>query len=248
MEKINKNIRFLREKAELTQRELAKKLKVNLPVIGSYEEGRSIPPIPTSIKIAKFFNVSLDTLLLSEIEGKNDNFFALGSREVLAITVNSNGDENVEFVSHKASAGYLSEHSDPNYLIDLPKISIPFLSKTNTYRAFEITGQSMLPVNNGDIIVGIFIDSLDKIKAGKTYVFITKSNGVIYKRVFELSANHILLISDNPDYAPFLVPLTEVLEVWGFVTRLTREEEKSEMRLKYIEQILKLKNIHGQTV
>lgn len=246
MEKINKNIRFLRNRANLTQRELALKLNVKSPVIGSYEEGRSIPPVPISIKIAELFSISLDDLLLKDFSEKSQ--FSTISKEILTITVNSNGEENVEFVSHKASAGYISEYSDPNYVTELPKISIPFLSKAKTHRAFEITGLSMLPVNSGDIIIGKFTYSIDKVKAGKTYVFVTKSNGVIYKRIFELLPNHIILISDNPDYDPFLISLDEVLEVWEFVMRLTKEEEKSELRLKYIEQIIKLKNTHGQTI
>src|SRR5260221_9642789 len=146
MEVINKNLRFLREKAGLTQKELAAKIKVKTPVIGSYEEGRSIPPIPTSIKFADFFKVSLDSLVLKDLkQGKGETPVGR-DKGILTITVNDVGDENIELVTQKASAGYLSGYSDLDFIKELPKMSIPFLSKNNTYRAFEINGASMLPV------------------------------------------------------------------------------------------------------
>jgi len=240
MEKVNKNIRFLREKAGLTQKELAAKLKVNTPVIGSYEEGRSIPPVLVSIKIAQLFNVSLDTLLAKEIKDSHKNRIVRG-KEILAITLDSTGEENVELVTQKASAGYINGYCDPEYIKDLPKISIPFLSKSNTYRAFEVTGQSMLPVKSGDIIIGKYIDNLEKVKSGKTYIILSKSNGIVYKRVLELFSYNLLLISDNLVYDPFLVPLNDVLEIWAFVSRVTQEEEQSELPLVYIEKIMKIK-------
>ena len=125
MELVNKNLRFLRGKANLTQKELALRLDVKLPVIGSYEEGRSLPPIPTSIKIAQLFNVSLDMLLTRDVSESRHKTKAGKEKEILAITIDSLGDENVEFVSHKASAGYISEYSDTEYLKELPKISLP---------------------------------------------------------------------------------------------------------------------------
>ena len=232
----------------MTQKELAAKLKVKTPVIGSYEEGRSIPPIPISIKIALLFNVSLDTLLVEEVKDIHKNRIVRG-KEILTLTVDSSGEENVEFVTHKASAGYINGYCDPEYIRDLPKISIPFLSKSNTYRAFEITGQSMLPVKSGDIIIGKYLDNLENIKNGKTYIVVSKTNGVVYKRILELFSDNILLISDNSVYEPFTIPLSDVLEIWAFVIRLTQEEEQSELPLMYIEKIIKIKqDTDGATI
>lgn len=244
MEIINRNLRFLREKADLTQKELAHRLNVKPPVIGSYEEGRSIPPIPISIKIAQLFHVTLDSLLLVDLKTttqNSDRSKGNPGKDILTITVDSAGEENVELVTQKASAGYVSGYFDPEYIRDLPKISIPFLSKSNTYRAFEITGHSMLPVKSGDIIIGKYLDSLDKINNGRTYIVISKNNGIVYKRIFESFSDSLLLISDNSMYDPFTIELTDVLEIWAFVIRLTQEEEQPELPLSYIEKIMKIK-------
>jgi len=243
MQVINKNLRFLRERALLTQKELANRLNVKTPVIGSYEEGRSIPPIPISIKIAQLFKVTLDSLLLTDLKDADVTEVSKASRgkDILSITVDSIGKENVELVTHKASAGYISGYFDPEYIRDLPKISIPFLSKSNTYRAFEISGYSMLPVKNGDIIIGKYVDHLEKIRNGRTYIIVSKNDGIVYKRILETFSESFLLISDNSAYDPFKIDLSDVLEVWAFVIRLTQEEEQPELPVNYIEKIVKIK-------
>src|SRR5690606_32710198 len=132
-----------------TQKELAAKLDVKPPVIGSYEEGRSIPPVYMVLKVADLFKIDLEVLLREDIA--SDTGKLLKSRitrgnEILSITVDSANKENVELVNHRAAAGYSTGYSDPEFIKELPKISIPTLPKNHTYRGFEISGDSMLPV------------------------------------------------------------------------------------------------------
>ncbi len=102
------------------------------------------------LDIVKIFSVSLDAIVnhdLSHLPEKDwKGKVAAKGREILAITVDANNRENVELVSQKASAGYLAGYQDPEFVKDLPKISLPVLPKNRTYRAFEIQGDSMLPV------------------------------------------------------------------------------------------------------
>jgi len=44
------------------------KLDVKPPVIGSYEEFRSVPPVQMTIKIADVFNMDLDTLIRVDLQ------------------------------------------------------------------------------------------------------------------------------------------------------------------------------------
>jgi len=53
----------LREDADLSQKELAERLNLKSSAISKYEKGLSQPSIPTLIKIAEIFNVSVDYLL-----------------------------------------------------------------------------------------------------------------------------------------------------------------------------------------
>ena len=52
------------------------------------------------------------------------------------------------------------------------------------------------------------------IKNNKTYVILTKNDGVIYKRVSLDDDGKINLISDNIIYKPYSVSLNEIIEIW----------------------------------
>lgn len=202
----------------MTQKQLAEKLGLKQAAIGAYEEERSTPPLASLLDITKIFNVNLDDLVrldLSRSE-KDRKASTTRGREILAITVDSNNKENVELVTQKASAGYLSGYQDVEYVKELPKISLPVLPKNRTYRAFEIQGDSMLPLQPGSIIFGEYLDDVASIKNGKLYILVTKQDGIVFKRVFNFADNEakLLLVSDNRQYQPYPVDIEDVLEVW----------------------------------
>lgn len=64
-----KNLKLLRNNANLTQRELAEKVKIPKTNIGHYEVGITEPSIETLIKLADYFNCSVDYLLGHETQG-----------------------------------------------------------------------------------------------------------------------------------------------------------------------------------
>lgn len=68
-------IKNLREDADLTQMQLAKKLNITQMALSHYETGRRGIPIDILIKIADYFNCSIDYLLkrtdIKELAQKN---------------------------------------------------------------------------------------------------------------------------------------------------------------------------------
>ncbi len=217
---VNKNLKYLRVQQGTTQKQLAEKLGLKQAAIGAYEEERATPPLASLLDIIKIFNVNLDDLVkqdLSRLSEKERRASSSGKREVLAITVDSNNKENVELVSYKASAGYLSGYQDPEFVKDLPKISMPVLPKNKTYRAFEIQGDSMLPLQPGSIIFGEYVENIGAVKNGKLYILVTKQDGIVFKRVFNFGETDgkFLLVSDNRQYEPYSVDATDVLELWS---------------------------------
>ena len=63
MKSIGERIKKLRKKKHWTQDELAHHLEVAPSSVGSYERGSRQPTIENLIRMAKYFNVSLDYLL-----------------------------------------------------------------------------------------------------------------------------------------------------------------------------------------
>jgi hypothetical protein len=75
----------------------------------------------------------------------------------------------------------------------------------------------MLPILPGTIVIGSYIDDVRDIKNGKTYILVTQSEGIVYKRVFNYINDNgkLFLVSDNRQYAPYQIDIDDVLEVWS---------------------------------
>ena len=220
MDIVNRNLKFLRAKEALTQREFAERLGLKQASVGAYEEGRATPPLNILSDLSRLFKVSLDNLIncdLSSLPEKSWRISGKPKREVLAITVDVHNKENVELVTQKASAGYLSGFQDPEFVKELPKISMPVLPRNRTYRAFEIQGDSMLPIQPGSIIFAEYVEDVTAIKNGKLYILVTRNDGIVFKRVFNFAGqeNKLLLVSDNRSYEPFGVDVSDIFEVWA---------------------------------
>lgn len=218
---ISENIKYLRKRLGDTQGEFAEKIDLKRSLVGAYEEGRADPRISNLIKMAEVFDVSVDLIINTDITKMTDEqlSFNKNSRgsEILAITVDEQGKENVELVPQKAAAGYTNGYADREFIKELPKFHLPMLPTNATYRAFEIHGDSMLPLLSGTIVVGEYVDNLQHMKSGKTYILVTRKEGVVYKRVFNYMAEKgkLFLVSDNKQYSPYEISPEEVMEVWA---------------------------------
>ena len=211
---IRDNIRLLRKRNGWTQQDLADNTGLKRSLIGAYEEGRAEPSVEKLIGFAEVFNISVDDLVgidLSKQDPGSTRF------KVLSITVDSEDKENIELVPQKAAAGYLNGFADPEYIKELPRFRLPFLPDNATYRAFEISGDSMLPIVPGTIVIGQYEEGLDEIRNGKTYVLVTKGEGVVFKRLFNYiqEKGKLYLVSDNKQYSAYEIEPEEVLEVWS---------------------------------
>ena len=63
---LGKRIKTLRKKYGLTQEELAKLLRISHWTLGCYERGKYVPSATTVGDIARFFNVTTDSLIFGE--------------------------------------------------------------------------------------------------------------------------------------------------------------------------------------
>ena len=217
--KVNDNIKFLRKKFGYTQETFADAIGIKRSLVGAYEEGRADPRLNNLLRMSEVFNVSVDTLIskvVSELSYDELHQQDEGAARVLAITVDKDDNENIELIPQKASAGYLNGYADPTYIEEMPKFQLPMLPRNATYRAFEISGDSMLPLQPGTVIIGEYVENISNIKNGKTYVLLSKEEGVVYKRVFNYVEENgkLFLVSDNKSYAPYQVDAKDIIEVW----------------------------------
>lgn len=238
MKNIQNNIRHLRTARGYSQEQFAEELGWTRSVVGSYEEGRSEPSIDRLIALSNYFDIPIDILVKNDLRlAKDTSFIEIGSKRVLfPITVNEANEDLIEIIPAKASAGYLEGYADPEYIEQLQKIKLPFLP-TGTHRAFPIKGDSMLPVKDGSFVVAKYVEDVTDIKDGRTYIVLTKDDGLVYKRVYDKTEveGYLWLHSDNKTYTPYPVKKEDVLELWEFTCCInTQEYDEQELKLSSI--------------
>ncbi len=206
----NKNLKYLRKLRGWTQEEFAQKLRIKRSLLGAYEEERAEPRIEILEIVADMFKLTLDDLLRKDVSDTSTNYMA--KRRAMKMT---SGPSEIHFVPVKAAAGYLAGYADPEFVDELNTFTLPMLG-SGDFRALEIVGDSMMPTPSGSIIVGEKIPSLDDIKTNQTYIVVSKTDGIVYKRVVKNNRqkNKYTLVSDNPSYQPYVVNAEDIIEIW----------------------------------
>jgi transcriptional regulator with XRE-family HTH domain len=230
------NIKFLRKRRGRTQDDVAVALNLKRSTLSGYENGVAQPGIDILVSFSRYFNLSIDTMLkinipglsesqLGELERGYDAYIKGSNLRVLTTTVNSDNLENIELVPEKAKAGYATGYADPEFIGELPRFRLPFLSEKRKYRTFQLKGDSMLPIPEGSWVTGEFVQNWHEIISGKAYVIFTMNDGIVFKVVENnLSINgKLVLYSLNPVYEPYEVHINEVKEIWKFVNFISSE-------------------------
>lgn len=229
------NLKYLRKKMSKTQDGLSAELGIGRTTIANYEAGISEPSIETIRTFAKYFGVSIDDLLSTNMESATDSNEPKPNKDVLLraatsagaaysnipqiITVDSRGNDNIIYVPVKARAGYLHGYGDPEFMETLPTFRLPGLNNA-TYRMFEVEGPSMAPnVLHGDRIIGEWIDDPYKIRDNRVHV-VVHTGGVAVKRVINRlkERGKIYLKSDTiahrHEFPTIEVDPADIKEIW----------------------------------
>jgi transcriptional regulator with XRE-family HTH domain len=221
------NLLLLRKHKKRTQDEIAFAIGITRYNYVKYEKGTSSPPLLILVALSDYFKVSLDHLIrvdlsklsTMELYQLENEHMKGASLRVLPTMVGEDGMENIELVTEKAKAGYLAGYADPDYIGQLPTFRLPFLNQQRKYRAFPVSGDSMLPIPDGAVVVGEYLVDWHELKTGEAYIFLTREDGIVFKLVEEESIRRdgrLQLKSQNPLYKSYPVHISEVMEVWKF--------------------------------
>jgi len=220
MQYLAQNIKYLRLRKRLSQSKLSFKIGIGASSISAYEKKRSTPKLETILKFTNFFNRGLDELILKDISAQDRERLqdTKGDKlRILPIVVDPHNEEMITLVPVKAAAGYLNGYSNTEFISELPNFKMPFaeLSENKSYRAFQIEGESMLPIPSGAYIICEYVQDWELIRNGSCNVLVSSDEGIVYKRVQkDMDNNQLILHSDNIEYASFEISLNQVLEIW----------------------------------
>jgi transcriptional regulator with XRE-family HTH domain len=252
----NSNIKFLRKRMGRTQDDVAVAMDMKRSTLSGYENAIAQPGIVTLIAFSKYFRISIDTLVkvdlpalpesqLRQLEKGYDVYMNGTHLRILATTVGTDNEENIELVSEKAKAGYKSGFADPEYISILPTFRLPFLSKQKKYRTFQVSGDSMLPIPDGSWVTGVFVQDWTTIRDRDAYIILTIEEGIVFKVVENRikSDGKLILHSLNALYEPYEMPVSEIREVWQFVHFISAEipENASVQTLHLAKSVKELK-------
>ncbi|WP_395785512.1 XRE family transcriptional regulator [Aquirufa sp.] len=216
----SQNLRFLRSKMseKTSQEKLAELINIKKPTLGSYESGRAEPKYADLIEMAEFFKVEVDELLKEDLSKRLPGMANKPKLRILATTVDSNNEENIEMVPVKALAGYTASYDDVEFIQELPTFQVPFLPRDKKYRVFPIKGESMLPLQPGSLVFAEYVEDWTAIKDGTICIVVTREDGVVLKQVINHLADRKVLIlnSTNKTYDPYPILGSEIQEIWKF--------------------------------
>lgn len=244
------NLKLLRTRRKYSQAQQAELLGFTRAKYTAMENGKTgNPPLADLLKIAAFFKFSLDDLVKSDLTQWSD--FELREREtggfeyvsgkkmrLLAVTVNSENKENLEYVPIKAKAGYLAGHADPDFIAALPKFTLPNLPG-GTFRMFPITGDSMLPLPSGSEVICRYVEDWREIKPQTACILILNDAQDFVFKFVTMEEHLFLLESLNPEFEAYSVAVSDVLEIWQFYSYHSKQMPE---RLTEIDQLKNIAN------
>ena len=246
------NIKFLRNRKNLNQEELAAELNISRSKLNAHENGQTVnPPVEDLFRFSDYFRINIDALLrtdlqklkegqLAELQSASNEYITGKKLKVLATTVDADNNEHIEFVPHKARAGYLAGFSDPEFISRLPVFHLPHLPKDRKFRMFTTTGDSMYPIPENSLVIGNYVEDWTGIKDETPCIVITKDEGIVFKMVTnQIKKNRTLLLrSLNSVYEPYEINVADVLEVWQFVNYISDTIPPSEIPLQEMSRSL----------
>ncbi|MDZ7935738.1 MAG: helix-turn-helix transcriptional regulator [Emticicia sp.] len=121
-------------------------------------------------------------------------------------------NQNISLVRRFQFNEYLVKYSDFHFLKTLSLFNIPTLAN-GEYRAFE-AGEDF--AFEGALLVGSLVRNWHEIADGKNYILVTKSHGIVYRRVYnQVKIKGTLLLStDNNRFPSAEISFTDVVETW----------------------------------
>lgn len=198
------DVREIRKKWGLTQKQLAKAIGVDTKTVQNWEYGTQIP----KSKRAILRQIEENGIAPTPITPQKYYGEPLQSEDCKTITL--------PLIPLEAVAGFPGCDVDGVFLENCERYAVPEFSAKGAQYLIRVSGTSMLPkYNNGDLLACRKIDEITFFQWGKVYVIDTRQ-GILVKKLFPDKDNpdNILCVSENKDdFPPFTLPMDEIRSI-----------------------------------
>lgn len=132
---------------------------------------------------------------------------------------------------------YINNFENSNFFANQEKFSLPHISGAKL-RGFELGND--FPIRNS-IVIGDLFANINQVIDGKSYILVTKSSGIIYRRVYNQLKlkNKLLLSSDVPNILSQEISENDILEMWEVKGYYTTELPKPNPTFERLEKLVK---------
>ncbi|MFL5728045.1 MAG: XRE family transcriptional regulator [Cytophagaceae bacterium] len=222
MNNFAQNLRFLREKKEFTQQQLADLLDFNRSTLASYESGNSEPEIDKIIVIAEYFGIDLTDLISRDLANahlmEESADYKKQSDAHLNAHLNAHligSKEGIPLIPVEAMAGMGNGDIQIFENEILKRYIVPEFTELGVTFIIQAKGSSMLPkYNSGDLLACKTVKDLNFFQWGKVYVLDT-DQGALVKRLYPTeNKDFVECRSDNTErYPPFQMPTASIRKI-----------------------------------
>ncbi|MBR5312203.1 MAG: helix-turn-helix domain-containing protein [Clostridia bacterium] len=191
-----KRLKELRQKQGISQKDFAALIGIPANTYNQWENGKRQPDTETMLKLAEYFNVSVDYLL-----GRDDKTVSAPRRKGIRIPVYG---EVAAGLPIETIENFDSENPD-----DWEEISED-MARGGDFFALRIHGDSMEPkISSGDIVI---VRLQPDVENGETAIVKVNGDTATCKKI-KKTPQGLMLISTNPDYEPMFYSKQEVAEL-----------------------------------
>lgn len=217
MDSFGKTLKTLRNSRNISATKLSEDLNIHRGSLSNWETGRRTPDSEMLLKIANYFNVSVDYLLGNDTDD-TDLFNLKGDVRFLKKVKDS---DMIKIPVLGAIRAGLPLYADEN-IIDYEYVHQEELVMGEETFFLEVKGDSMINarIYDGDRVRIRKQNHLDN--NGDIMAVRVNGDEATLKRVY-LQENGIALISENPKYAPMFYPASEIES--GYVEIIGRAME-----------------------
>ena len=217
MDSFGKTLKTLRNSRNISATKLSEDLNIHRGSLSNWETGRRTPDSEMLLKIANYFNVSVDYLLGNDTDD-TDLFNLKGDVRFLKKVKDK---DMVKIPVLGAIRAGLPLYADEN-IIDYEYVHQEELMMGEETFFLEVKGDSMINarIYEGDRVRIRKQNHLDN--NGDIMAVRVNGDEATLKRVY-LQENGIALISENPKYAPMFYPASEIES--GYVEIIGRAME-----------------------
>jgi len=215
-----KRFKEIREENNFTQAEFAKLLGIKKST-ADIERGRTKLSGRMVAEMLRLFGIN--PLWIFGNSSQKYLRVTRGDVSPKIISVNSSENENIVLVNIKAAAGYPQNVQDVEWYQQLPAFDIPLPEYRNaTYRGFQVEGDSMVPnLRPGEWVLGKAVPTIEEVNNNKIYVVVLHDS-VLVKKLQKLpNSSKLLLVSQNEEYVPVQIEVSDIQELWQVNSKLT---------------------------